>query len=566
MVATTHTVFESGLPAGSSVGTAPITVTGSITVGDPDGLADIRGLTIAGIDFPIGAGGLTELLAVSVNTDFGTLTITSVAGGVLGFSYVLNGAVVNSTEPGATDLSYMETIPVTVRDGLSSASADIQITIVDSVPDITGVQNAAVDNEVGLSVTGHISASAPDTIASFDLSPSLANAPAGLSYALQADGSLLAKNAAGDSVFSLSIDSNGDYTFTALRDETSITAGSPDFRSVAIPAGQPMVSMATSLYASYTAAGVGIGQPVTSVTFSSDSGKLNPSADGLGIGNNLIDNPRTAPAEVLRMQFADSLSDASLHIGNISKAESLVWKVYLNGELVDSGNIGPNFVATDGTNAQTSNSESPTYWFDLSKNGLDPGLRFDSIEISGNEGSSYKFIAFSVEKPVLVQDLPLTFGVVATDGDGDQSAVANFTVNLSGSDNVIHDTAGDTVLTGGEGADVFQWTLAESGAHDTVTDFNMAVPSSGGDILNIQDLLPPESVGNLVSYLRFEQSGDGGTLLKVSQEGGFTGDAAHDAGVSYQSIDLQHVDLTSLGGSQQQIIDNLLASGKLITG
>ena len=566
MVATSHTVFESGLPGGSSAGTAPITVTGSITVGDPDGLADIRGLTIAGIDFPIGAGGLTELLAVSVNTDFGTLTITSVAGGVLGFSYVLNGAVVNSTEPGATDLSYMETIPVTVRDGLSSASADIQITIVDSVPDITGVQNAAVDNEVGLSVTGHISASAPDTIASFDLSPSLANAPAGLSYALQADGSLLAKNAGGESVFSLSINSNGDYTFTALRDETSITAGSPDFRSVAIPAGQPMVSMATSLYSSYTAAGVGIGQPVTSVTFSSESGKLNPSADGLGIGNNLIDNPRTAPAEVLRMQFADSLSDASLHIGNISKAESLVWKVYLNGELVDSGNIGPNFVTTDGTNAQTSNSESPTYWFDLSKNGLDPGLRFDSIEISGNEGSSYKFIAFSVERPVLMQDLPLTFGVVATDGDGDQSAVANFTVNLSGSDNVIHDTAGDTVLTGGEGADVFQWTLAESGAHDTVTDFNMAAPSSGGDILNIQDLLPPESVGNLGSYLRFEQSGEGGTLLKVSHEGSFTGDAAHDAGVSYQSIDLQHVDLTSLGGSQQQIIDSLLASGKLITG
>jgi hypothetical protein len=93
----------------------------------------------------------------------------------------------------------------------------------------------------------------------------------------------------------------------------------------------------------------------------------------------------------------------------------------------------------------------------------------------------------------------------------------------------------------------------------------MAAPASGGDILNIQDLLPPESVGNLGSYLRFEQSGSGGTLLKVSQEGAFTGDAAHDAGVSYHSIDLQHVDLTSLG-SQQQIIDNLLASGKLITG
>jgi hypothetical protein len=35
--------------------------------------------------------------------------------------------------------------------------------------------------------------------------------------------------------------------------------------------------------------------------------------------------------------------------------------------------------------------------------------------------------------------------------------------------------------------------------------------------------------------------------------------------VSYQSIDLQHVDFSSLGSSQQQIIDNLLGSGKLIT-
>ena len=562
-------MYESGLPGGSSVGTAAITVNGSITVGDPDGLADIRGLTIAGIDFPIGAGGLAELLAASVDTGFGTLTITSVAGGVLGFSYVLNGPVDNSTEPGAANLAYMETIAVTVRDGLSSASADIEITIADSIPEITAVENASVGNEVGLSVTGHISASAPDMIASFDLSPSLANAPAGLSYALQTDGSLLATNAAGDAVFSLSINNNGDYTFTALRTEQTLTASAPNFNTLQISAGSPMVSASTGLFASYdSATGAGIGTAVTSVVFSSVDGMLNPSRDGLGIGNNLIDNPRTAPAEVLSMQFADRLSNASLTIGNLKTSETLTWKVYLGGTLVDSGEIGQTYVDVNGNQSSIAGSESPTYLFDLGKNGLNEDALFDRIEISAGEGTSYKFIDLGVEKPVSVsmEALQLEFSVSAQDGDGDTSSIVNFTVNMGGSDSLVSDTAGDTVLTGGEGADVFLWTLAESGARDTVTDFNMAAPSSGGDILNIQDLLPPESVGHLESYLRFEQSGDGGTLLKISQEGAFTGDAGHDASVSYQSIDLQHVDLNSLGGSQQQIIDNLLASGKLITG
>ena len=80
----------------------------------------------------------------------------------------------------------------------------------------------------------------------------------------------------------------------------------------------------------------------------------------------------------------------------------------------------------------------------------------------------------------------------------------------------------------------------------------------------VKDLLPPESVGNLDSYLHFEHSPDGGTVLKISPSGEFTGNAAHDAQVAYQSIELQNVDLLSLG-SDQQIIDNLLKHGKLIT-
>ena len=66
------------------------------------------------------------------------------------------------------------------------------------------------------------------------------------------------------------------------------------------------------------------------------------------------------------------------------------------------------------------------------------------------------------------------------------------------------------------------------------------------------------------SFLHFEESGDGGTLLRVSADGAFTGDATHDASVAYQTIELANVDLLSLG-SDQQIIDTLINQNKLIT-
>jgi hypothetical protein len=690
-------------------------------VGDANGLADIRSISIGGTEFTIGAGGIAALQGATVQTEFGSLAITSVNGGVLSFSYTLERPVDNDSVTGATDLAFREQIPVTVRDATSSASTFVSIEILDdapvagldpanevlieendigsagatlqfsldvsgsgsesgadvpatrsfalslpsdgvdsglkttsgqavllyrsgsdtvvgrtaggseafrisvdpltgivsvtllatlahpadtdvlhldpgilfatttitdadgdsdtasedfsrlagfgdSEPVITAVQGAALGNQTGLSVVGQISASAADGIAGFDLSPSLGNAPAGLSYALQPDGSLIARDTSGASVFSLSINASGEYTFTALRTEATLSASAPKFSTAMMPAGSPTVSASIGLYGSYdSATGAGIGEQVTSVVFSSANGALNPSNDGLGIGNNLIDNPRTAPAEVLSMQFANALSNASITIGNLNTNETLSWKVYRDGQLVDSGDISRTYVDADGNTAQIARSESPVYLFDLGKNGLDPGVLFDRIEISGGEGTSYKFISVAIEKPVPLQELQLEFGVVATDGDGDTSPVATFTVNMGGADNVVRDTAGDTSLLGREGADVFQWSLAEPGASDTVSGFDTGSPASGGDALDIHDLLPPESVGNLESYLRFEDSGTGGTLLKISHEGAFTGDAAHDAGVSYQSIDLQHVDFSSLGSSQQQIIDNLLGSGKLIT-
>ena len=55
---------------------------------------------------------------------------------------------------------------------------------------------------------------------------------------------------------------------------------------------------------------------------------------------------------------------------------------------------------------------------------------------------------------------------------------------------------------------------------------------------------------------------DGGTLLQISSTGGFAG--GYDPSHVDQRIELAGVDLTSIG-SDQQIVQNLLNNGKLIT-
>jgi len=151
-----------------------------------------------------------------------------------------------------------------------------------------------------------------------------------------------------------------------------------------------------------------------------------------------------------------------------------------------------------------------------------------------------------------------------TPDDAPQPAPAEELQPAETGTNTIHDTSGDTQLVSTVGADAFKWSLAEPGAHDTIIDFSMSPPASGGDVLDLRDLLPPESASNLGSYLHFEASDSGGTLLKISTSGNFTGNPNHDAHVEYQTIELANVNLLDLG-SDQQIIETLISQNKLIT-
>jgi Ca2+-binding RTX toxin-like protein len=151
----------------------------------------------------------------------------------------------------------------------------------------------------------------------------------------------------------------------------------------------------------------------------------------------------------------------------------------------------------------------------------------------------------------------------------------------TGSDKLFGGAGNDT-LTGGTGADVFAWTLADRGAvgtpaTDTISDFNVATPAAGGDLLDLRDLLQGEakaglSTGNLEQFLDFDTtSSAGNTIIRISSNGGFAG-GTYNAGAEDQRIILQGVDLRSAGAfglnagaSDSDIIQQLLQRGKLVT-
>ncbi len=132
--------------------------------------------------------------------------------------------------------------------------------------------------------------------------------------------------------------------------------------------------------------------------------------------------------------------------------------------------------------------------------------------------------------------------------------------------------SGNDLLTGGLGSDVFAWNLTDRGttaapARDTITDFNAAASSAGGDILDLRDLLAGEHSGlgasalNLGSYLHFNDVSAGSTVIDVTSTG--------VAGTVDQQIVLENLDLRSALGltaaaTDAAIISELLTRGKLV--
>jgi len=121
--------------------------------------------------------------------------------------------------------------------------------------------------------------------------------------------------------------------------------------------------------------------------------------------------------------------------------------------------------------------------------------------------------------------------------------------------------SGDDILYGGAGDDTFVWEEGDAGmvaapAHDVVKDFG-----NGNDKLDLSDLLQGEGAddADLSDYLNVSLDG-ADTVIRVST----SGNLATDGSGFDQMITLEGVDLTGGVSDQNQLIDDLIAAGKLV--
>jgi large repetitive protein len=118
-------------------------------------------------------------------------------------------------------------------------------------------------------------------------------------------------------------------------------------------------------------------------------------------------------------------------------------------------------------------------------------------------------------------------------------------------------------------SDVFRWELTDPGAKgapavDTINNFSALAAGSGGDVLDLRDLLVGESnnAASLDDYLHFEKAG-ANTVIHISASAEFS--ANYSVTREVQTIVIAGVDLIGTMNTDAQIIQDLLTKGKLLS-
>lgn len=307
---------------------------------------------------------------------------------------------------------------------------------------------------------------------------------------------------------------------------------------------------------------------------------INTNNKYIGAANNLMN-----PGERIVMDFASGLTGNAVASMQIS---------FFNFD--SSSRTAPDELTITGTTVDGSTFSYYVTNASLDANGnylitAPGGELIETLVFESGSQSSFKLGIETVSAVKYDVNFDLTLSYQLTDEDGD-SATGTISVTLDG-DNAIIGTAGDDVLlggsasdsisggagndvisggagddwlTGGLGSDTFRWSLADKGtagspAVDTITDFDTATQASGGDVLDLRDLLQGETAGSLADYLHFEKVGSD-TLVHIKSAGALGGE---DQTVVLLGVDLYAAAGVGVGAPDQDIINDLVAKGKLIT-
>ncbi|AOO64823.1 beta strand repeat-containing protein [Sulfurospirillum halorespirans] len=127
------TVYEAGLPNGTNASSSSEIAKGTFTIGDADGLDDIKSIQIVTQIFVIDeTHPLSSLMNQTIDTTYGEVTITGYSNGTFSYTYTLKDPV-NNVFP-VDDKTGKDSFIVTVSDGDKTDSATVTINIKDDAP------------------------------------------------------------------------------------------------------------------------------------------------------------------------------------------------------------------------------------------------------------------------------------------------------------------------------------------------------------------------------------------------------------------------------------------------
>jgi len=188
----------------------------------------------------------------------------------------------------------------------------------------------------------------------------------------------------------------------------------------------------------------------------------------------------------------------------------------------------------------------------------DGALYFTEVTIAApDDGSDFRISFSGVTSTDFTSDIALDLGYTLTDSDND-TATGSVNVTLQGeADSVatLESTAGNDILVGSDGDDIFMWNSGDQGtsadpAQDTVKYFD--VNDDTLDLSNLLDGLGMPDGGPVEDYLHIVDNGD---YVSLTVQTGASGDVV-------QEIQLENVTMDSLtthyGVSADQVLTSLI--------